>query len=148
VIGVSLEECLRAAYQLIRGQRKGGEGYILQNQALNFSPQTQVKIRLYGIDTPERRQPFGTKAKQFTSDLCFGKTVEVETVDTDRYGRTVALIRSENGKVLKEEILSVGFAWVYERYCMKSICSEWKRLEDEARAVGLGLWKDKDPVPP
>ena len=109
---------------------------------------TPVKIRLYGIDTPEKKQAFGTRAKQFTSDLCFGKTVDVETVDTDRYGRTVALIKLENGKILNEEIVRSGFAWVYTRYCRKPVCLKWNRLQDEARAAGLGLWKDKDPVPP
>ena len=66
---------------------------------------TPVKIRLYGIDTPEKKQAFGTRAKQFTSDLCFGKTVDVDPVNTDHYGRTVALIKLENGKVLNEEII-------------------------------------------
>jgi endonuclease YncB( thermonuclease family) len=46
------------------------------------------KIRLYGIDCPERRQAFGTKAKQFTSTMAYGKVVEVEPMDTDLYGRT------------------------------------------------------------
>ena len=55
---------------------------------------TQVKIRLYGIDTPEKRQVFGSKAKQFTSGQVFGKAVTVVPMDTDRYGRTVALIES------------------------------------------------------
>ena len=50
------------------------------------------KIRLYGIDTPERHQDFGTKAKQFTSDKVFGKVVRVEAIDRDRYGRTVGVI--------------------------------------------------------
>ena len=54
----------------------------------------EVKIRLYGIYTPERGQPFSKKAKQFTSDMIFGKIVEVDVMDTDRYGRTVALISS------------------------------------------------------
>ncbi len=50
------------------------------------------KIRLYGIDCPEKRQPFANKAKQFTSELVLGKSVEVEPVATDRYGRTVAFV--------------------------------------------------------
>jgi endonuclease YncB( thermonuclease family) len=52
----------------------------------------QVRIRLYGIDCPERYQAFSKKAKQFTSEMVFGKVVEVEPVDVDRYGRTVALV--------------------------------------------------------
>jgi micrococcal nuclease len=50
------------------------------------------KIRLYGIDCSEKRQAFGQKAKQFTSDKVFGKIVEIEPIDIDRYGRTVGLV--------------------------------------------------------
>ena len=109
---------------------------------------TPVKIRLYGIDTPEKKQAFGTRAKQFTSDLCLGKTVDVDPVNTDHYGRTVALIKLENGKVLNEEIVRFGFAWVYGAYCKKPVCLEWTRLEHEANKAALGLWKDKNAVPP
>jgi micrococcal nuclease len=115
---------------------------------LEPNKKTQFKIRLYGIDTPEKQQPFGTRAKQFTSDLCFGKTVQVETVDTDRYGRTVALVKLENGILVNEEIVRAGFAWVYGAYCKRSVCLKWNRLEDEARAAGLVLWKNKNPVEP
>ena len=50
------------------------------------------KIRLYGIDCPEKRQAFGKRAKQFTSNMVFGKNVEVRPVTTDRYGRTIAWV--------------------------------------------------------
>lgn len=53
----------------------------------------QVRIRLYGIDCPEGGQAFGKKAKQFTSEMVFGKIVEIDYIDTDRYGRIVALVR-------------------------------------------------------
>ena len=52
----------------------------------------QVKIRLYGVDCPERGQAFSRKAKQFISEMVFGKVVEVESVDIDRYNRLVALV--------------------------------------------------------
>ena len=54
------------------------------------------KIQLYGVDCPEKRQDFGTRAKQFTSGMVFGRTVEVEPVDTDRYGRTVAVVKVDS----------------------------------------------------
>ena len=69
----------------------------------------QVKIRLYGIDTPERGQAFGKKAKQFTSKLVYGKVVEVKVMDTDRYGRTVALV-AVNKQILNDELLKAGYA--------------------------------------
>lgn len=56
------------------------------------------KIRLHGIDCPEKGQPFGTKAKQFTSSLTFGKTVTIHVTDMDRYGRTVADVILPDGR--------------------------------------------------
>ena len=91
------------------------------------------KIRLYGIDTPEKRQDFGNKAKQFTSNMVFGKSVEVEPVTKDRYGRTVGLVYI-NGQCLNEELVRAGFAWVYIKYCKKAICTDWHRLEAAVKA--------------
>jgi micrococcal nuclease len=107
-----------------------------------------IKVRLYGIDCPEKRQAYGTRAKQFTSGLVFGKKVEVETVDVDRYKRTVGIVRLPEGTVVNEEIVRAGYAWVYPAYCKKPLCLEWQRLEGEAATGRLGLWKDENPVPP
>ncbi|MFP3871001.1 MAG: thermonuclease family protein [Syntrophobacteria bacterium] len=52
----------------------------------------QEKIRLYGIDCPEKRQAFGNEGRRFTSHLVLGKTVEVHRVTCDRYGSTVAIL--------------------------------------------------------
>ena len=62
------------------------------------------ELRLFGIDCPERRHYFGTKAGKFTSKMVFGKVVDVEPVERDRYGRTVAWV-SVNGKSLTKELL-------------------------------------------
>ncbi len=56
------------------------------------------RIRLHGIDCPEKRQAFGNRAKQFTSTLVFGKTVTVQVVDRDRYGRTVGVVLLPDGR--------------------------------------------------
>ena len=107
----------------------------------------QVRIRLYGIDCPERYQAFSKKAKQFTSGMVFGKVVEVEPVDIDRYGRTVALVAVFK-RLVNEELVNAGFAWVYTRYCDRPICERWKVLEQEAREAKRGLWSDPDAIPP
>jgi len=107
----------------------------------------QVRIRLYGIDCPERYQAFSRKAKQFTSEMVFGKVVEVEPVDIDRYGRTVALVTVFQ-RLVNEELVSAGFAWVYTRYCDRPICESWKALEYEARENKRGLWSDPHAIPP
>ena len=106
-----------------------------------------VIILLYGIDTPEKKQAFGQKAKQFTADMVAGRVVEVEEVTVDRYGRTVGIVR-KGTECLNEELVTAGFAWVYTRYCDKSICEGWQQLEHAARADRRGLWQDKNPIPP
>ena len=109
----------------------------------------QTKIRLYGIDTPEKRQAFGNKAKQFTADRVFGKTVKVVPIDMDRYGRTVALIQPPDDTVtLNEALVRQGYAWVYRKYCKADFCTEWLSHEQAAQASGRGLWADPDPIPP
>lgn len=107
----------------------------------------QIKVRLYGIDCPESHQDYGQKAKQFTSGLVFGKTVDLETVDQDRYGRSVGVVKVE-GKTLNEELLKNGFAWFYGQYCKRPECGQWKQYEEQARSSNTGLWAGKDPVAP
>jgi len=106
----------------------------------------QVRIRLYGIDTPEKGQAFGKKAKQFTSRMVFGKVVEVHQMDTDRYGRTVALV-SVDKQLLNKELVKAGLAWVYDRYCSEPICESWRNFQLRARMDKRGLWSDPDRIP-
>jgi endonuclease YncB( thermonuclease family) len=108
---------------------------------------TEFKIRLYGIDCPEKSQDFGNRAKQFTSGMVFGKAVQVLVEDTDRYGRTVGTVMI-NGKTLNEELVKAGFAWVYSQYCKKPICNQWKGYEETARNAKIGLWSQPNPTPP
>jgi endonuclease YncB( thermonuclease family) len=107
---------------------------------------TPVKVRLHGIDCPESRQDFGSRAKQATSELAFGKEVAVRPVDTDRYGRTVAEVVLPDGRVLSHELVKAGLAWWYARYAPKD--STLRRLEAEARAARRGIWSQPDPSPP
>lgn len=104
------------------------------------------KIRLHGIDCPEKSQAFGQAAKKFTSDLVFETTVTVDIVDRDRYGRTVGVVNLPDGKVLNRELVGAGMAWWYNRYASQDAVLE--RLQQEARAARRGLWQEKDPVPP
>ena len=106
-----------------------------------------VKIRLYGIDTPEKGQAFSKRAKQFTSEMVFGKVVEVGAITVDHYGRTVSLVYVE-GKGVCDELIRAGLAWVYYLYCNLPICAEWKNLEAEAKEAKRGIWSEHNPVPP
>jgi endonuclease YncB( thermonuclease family) len=106
-----------------------------------------VKVRLYGIDCPEQGQAFAKRAKQFTSKMAYRKTAHVEGITTDRYSRIVGMVLVD-GLNLNEELIRVGLAWVYTRYCDRPICQKWKRLESEAREAKRGLWRDTNPIPP
>lgn len=104
------------------------------------------KIRLYGIDCPEKKQAFGQRAKQFASDLAFGKTVKVMEKGRDRYGRTIGEVILEDGRSLNRELVRAGFSWWYREYAPKD--AELEALENAARKAKAGLWADADPVPP
>lgn len=107
----------------------------------------ETKVRLYGVDTPEKKQDFGQKAKDFTASLVAGKVVDVEPVDQDRYGRTVGIVTVAD-RSLNEELVKSGFAWVYRQYCRREECLAWIQEESQARAARIGLWADPAPVPP
>ena len=96
----------------------------------------QIRIRLSDIDTPERRQPFGNRARQALSDLAYGKVVQVAVRDTDRYGRTVGRVFAGHQDI-NAELVRRGAAWVYRRY---SDDLELLRLERVAQSQKRGLW--------
>ncbi|RZL44769.1 MAG: nuclease [Pedobacter sp.] len=104
-----------------------------------------ITIRLTEIDCPEKRQAFGQKAKQFTSDFCFGKFVEIIGNKKDRYGRTLAFVFDEDGNNLNEALVRNGLAWQYVAHSKSEML---KKLEKEARDANLGLWIDENPIPP
>jgi endonuclease YncB( thermonuclease family) len=103
------------------------------------------RVRLNGIDCPEKGQAFGSRAKQFTSDLAFGKNVTVEVIDHDRYGRTVGEVILPDGRGLNRELVRAGLAWWYQKYSKDATLGQ---LESEARAAKRGLWADPQPIPP
>ena len=111
---------------------------------------TQHKIRLTGIDAPERRQAFGNVAKESLAEQVAGQSVAVEWDKVDRYGRKV-------GKVLlgglDSNLVQVkrGLAWHYKKYEREQSPADrqsYAAAEVEARAAKLGLWRDAEPTPP
>ncbi|GAB3539578.1 hypothetical protein GCM10027443_36290 [Pontibacter brevis] len=104
-----------------------------------------VTVRLFGVDTPEKKQAFGERARQFTSDLVFGKTVRLIEHNKDRYGRTVGTIMLPDGRNLNEELVKNGFAWHYKAY---SKDTRLANLEADAKRFKRGLWQDPNPVAP
>lgn len=108
----------------------------------------RTTLRLYGVDAPEHDQPSGAGAATRLRELA-GQTVDVEPRAIDRYGRTVALVRTPDlSAVVNARLVLEGWAWVYPRYCTAAECPAWRGLEAEARAARSGLWADPSPVPP
>lgn len=104
----------------------------------------QVKVRLDGIDAPERRQAYGNAAREKLAGLVFGKTVTVKTHGKDRYGRTIGTVIAGERSV-NLQMVEAGLAWHYVEYS-KDV--ELARAEREARAAKRGLWADTAPVAP
>ncbi len=105
----------------------------------------QQKIRIQGIDAPEKKMPFGNVSKMYLNDLCYGQDVALIYITTDRYGRTVALARLRDGRDISSEMIKAGLAWHYLKY---SSDKNLGKLEAQARKLRIGLWQDKDPQAP
>jgi len=110
----------------------------------------QHKIRLAGIDAPEKKQAFGNRAKESLSDLVFDKTVNVETDKRDRYRREIGKVLV-NGRDVNLVQVERGMAWFYRQYQREQSPNDrklYEAAEDAAKADRRGLWRDTDPVPP
>lgn len=105
----------------------------------------QVRIRIDGIDAPEKGMPYAKSSKKYLSGLCFGKFVTVKTVKIDRYGRSVSRVALPDGRDVSTEMIRAGYAWHYKKYSNDKALSD---LEIRARMNKIGLWKDAHPVAP
>ena len=103
------------------------------------------RIRLEGIDCPEKGQAFGNRAKQFTSRAAYGKVVTIQATKRDRYNRIIGTVCLPDGENLNQELVRAGLAWWYRHFSTDRTLGQ---LEAEARANRRGLWKDANPVPP
>ncbi len=103
-------------------------------------------IRLEHIDCPEKKQPFGTKAKQFASDLCFEQFVQVNHKNKfDRNKRLIAEIILLDGTNVNKELVNNGLAWHFKKY---SDNEEYAELEIKARNNQIGIWSEQNPIAP
>ncbi|MBF0213473.1 MAG: thermonuclease family protein [Magnetococcales bacterium] len=103
------------------------------------------RIRLSGVDTPEKGQPFAEEAKRYTMERVDRRLVLVREKERDRYGRLVAWVTPVGQEELGAALVRAGLAWRHIRY---SRDAELAGLERQARSRGLGLWADSHPTPP
>jgi len=104
------------------------------------------RIRLSGIDCPEKGQAYGQKAKNAVADLAFRKEVTVQTHGKDKYKRTLADLILSDGTSVNQQLVKEGWCWWYRKYAPGDTVLEG--LETEAREARKGLWADPQPVPP
>lgn len=103
-----------------------------------------LKIRLFGIDCPEKKQDFGEQAKKYTSSLCFGKTITVIKHGNDQYRRLLGEVILPNGLNLNQELVKKGYAWRYKTSKDKTLA----KFELQAREHKYGLWAMPSAIPP
>ena len=110
-----------------------------------FRTEDKEKIRLWGIDAPEKGQAYADEARSRLKELCEGQAVRLEMKDTDQYGRKVAIVwlgkKNINLQMVKE-----GMAWHYAHYALDA--ADLAAAEKAARKARRGLWKDKNPINP
>ena len=102
------------------------------------------KIRLQGIDAPEKKQAFGNASRKFLSGLVANREVRVTYAKRDRYGRILGTVFVD-GRDINLEMLKAGMAWHYKKYDTNPT---YAKAESEARTARRGLWQDKNPTPP
>ena len=105
-----------------------------------------ARIRLWGIDTPERDQRYGSDATEALTVMLHNQHLFLETKDVDRYGRTVGVIYTADGDEINLEMVCDGNAWWYERYARRA--TEYKQCQEDAQKNKRGLWAEDDPVAP
>ena len=104
------------------------------------------RVRLYGIDCPEKGQPYGHRAKQATSALIFLVDVTLQIHGKDKYGRILADVLLADESNVNHTLVQEGWCWWYRKYAPDYAILQ--ALEAEARAAKKGLWRDANPVPP
>ena len=104
-----------------------------------------MKIRMFGIDAPEKTQDYGIESKQALEKMVNGKTLEIEEKNRDRYGRTVAVVYV-NGKNVNEEMVKNGNAWWYQEYDKKD--TKMQAYQENAKKNKLGLFGKRGYVEP
>lgn len=103
------------------------------------------QVRIHGIDAPERYQSFSEGARSSLAALCLHALARIQPLETDRYGRMVAVVECRGEDVAAYQVRH-GMAWVYTRYAGSR--PDLQALQAQARRARLGLWADRQPVEP
>jgi endonuclease YncB( thermonuclease family) len=143
---------LLLAFNLQAATLQGKVVYVADGDTLTVldDQNTQHKIRLQGIDAPEKSQPLGQKSKQSLSQLVHSQIITVEFQKKDKYGRTVGKVLLNGADVCLAQI-KLGMAWHYKPYQSEQPKEDRKiysQAEQLAKLNATGLWMDNNPMPP
>ena len=105
----------------------------------------QVKIRIDGIDAPEKKQDFGNRAREYLSGMIWGKELTVTVTKKDKWKRSIGKVSTPEIQDVGLEMIKAGFAWQYREYNNDASYAEAER---QARESKKGLWLDKNPIRP
>lgn len=144
-----------AAAETIEGRVIGvADGDTITLLLVSGTTKTPRKIRISGIDAPEKAQAFGAVAKNVMSQLAYGSDATAECRTVDRYGRSICLVRVK-GIDVGLRMIELGLAWHYKHYANtqpREESASYAMLENVSKAAKRGLWRDLDtaapPVPP
>ena len=105
----------------------------------------KLRFRLYGIDAPEKKQPYSNVSKKALSNMIMGKTVIVDVKSIDGWGRPVVVVSTQKVKDVGANLLAQGMAWHFTRY---DSSAHYNALEEKDREQKIGLWRDPKPIAP
>lgn len=105
----------------------------------------QIRVRMEGIDAPERGMDYYRVAKNYLGALCDGQQVRLVIKEKDQYGRFIAKGYLPDGRELCEEMVKAGLAWHFKKYSDDPVLAD---AESAARAAGIGIWSLSDPLAP
>jgi len=129
---------------------RAGEGKVVRvfdgDSLVVASGTERIEVRLFGIDAPERTQPYSARARRFCGEQALGRDVRLLPHGEDAYHRTLAEVILPDGRSLNRELVRAGLAWWYRRYVPDD--TELEALERAARTARRGLWADTAPVAP
>lgn len=110
----------------------------------------RVEVRLWGIDAPEWKQNYSQQSRRYLNKTILKKTVRIKTKGHDKYGRMLGILylKDANGSSINGQLVELGYAWVYKRYCNTNICKTWQQAQQDAKENRRGLWQGNDPMPP
>lgn len=130
--------------------KSNNKGYVIgiidgDTYDLLLEDKTTIRIRMDGVDAPEKGMPFYKVSKKYLSELCFNKNVTFVQTALDAHSRTVAKTYLEDGRECGEELIKAGLAWHFKKYSTEKKLAD---LEIEARNKKLGIWSDPRPIAP